>query len=252
LVVANGGDFDSVAAASGLSLLLQFLGKKAALYSSKPIKSEDFAPLRGVDQFSSNLKGNSNKLSISFDCPLDQIERVTSNDEGERLNLVVEFKKGVKAIDPSRVKVNPSGPTYQAGFIFDSQLENETEIVKEGQWVWVSRAGPSKPWAHVNLVEKKATLSESIVSVVSRGGFEIPQAAVENFYWGIRRGTNNFETADSIALETAAYCLRIKEAIEKKKAQSGRAGETPIEMVEKKEGSLGKPPIFTGATTPKV
>ena len=252
LVVANTDDFDSVAAATGLSLLLQSLGKKVTLYSPKPVKTEGLSFLKGVDQFSSELKANGNKLSITFGCPLDQIERVASNDEGEKLNLVVEFKEGVQAVDPSQVKVSSSGPTYQAGFIFDSQLENESEIVKQGQWVWISKSGLQKPWAYVSLIEKKATLSESVISVISRGGFEIPEATAENFYWGIKRGTNNFESADSIALETAAYCLRVKEAIERRKAQPGKQEQPPIETVEKKEESLEKPPIFTGATTPKV
>lgn len=252
LVVANGDDFDSVASATGLSLLLKSLGKKVTLYSPKSIKAGDFSSLKGMDQFSPKLETNTNKLSISLNCPLSQIERVASNDEGEKLNLVVEFKEGTKAIDPSQVKVNRSGPSYQAGFIFDTQLENEAEIVKQGQWVWLSKTGLVKPWAHVSLVEKKATLSESTISAVSRGGFEIPEAAVDNFYWGIKMGTDNFEKADSIALETAAYCLRIKEAIEKRKTQPRKEEQPPIETIEKKEGNLQTPPIFTGATTPKV
>jgi len=252
LVVANGDDFDSVAAATGLSLLLESLGKKVILYSPNSIKMASFSPLKGIDQFIPKLESNTNKLSISLNCPLDQIERVASNDEGEKLNLVVEFKEGVKAIDPSQVKVSRSGPTYQAGFIFDSQLENESEIVKRGQWVWISKNGLQKPWAYVGLVEKKATLCESIISAISRGGFEIPQSTAENFYLGIKKGTNNFEEADSIALETAAYCLRVKETIKKQNNQPRKEEQPPIETIEKKEGTLQKPPIFTGATTPKV
>ena len=94
--------------------------------------------------------------------------------------------------------------------------------------------------------------------MISHAGFKLTPEAASNLFLGIKKGTDNFERADSIALETAAYCLRIKEETEKKavKPEEKAVPQTPLEAVEKKEGGAPsawqKPPIFTGATTPKV
>lgn len=257
LVATGGESFDSVAAASGLALMLKSLGKNVVLYSPRAIKPSDFAPLTGLEEFTQKIEGRSDKLLITFDCPLDAIEKVSSNDEGEKLNLVVEFKEGAKTIDPSRVRVKQANPSFVAGFVVNCRLPNEEELIKKGQWILLSREGLPRPWAQVNLIEKKATLSESTASMLSRTNLKIPADAADNLYLGVKNGTKNFESADSIALETAAYCLRIKEDLERESTQVGKEKKTtPITEVEAKESSTPsewqKPPIFTGATTPKV
>lgn len=258
LVVVDGGSFDSLAAGSALVVLLKSLDKKVTFYSPNPAEPANLSLLKGAEGLVSQLEDQSNKLLISFDCPLENIEKVSSGDEGEKLNLTVEFRNGSKAIDPSKVEVRAGGKTYPAGFIIGCNLDNENQLTGKGRWAWISQTGAVKPWAEVNLIERKATLSESVTSLVSGGSFEIPLEAALNLYWGIKKGTNDFETADSIALQTAAYCLQVKEAAEKKGAQpEGVASQTSPEGIEAKEGGAApsewqRPPIFTGKTTPKV
>lgn len=273
LVAVDGKNFDSVAAASGLALMLKSLGKQIVLYSPQPIKKEDFAPLSGLDDFVQKIEGSGNKLLMTFDCPLDSIEKVSSNDESEKLNLVVEFKDGVAPVDPGQVKIKQANPTFSAGFAINCPLPDEEELIKKGQWVWMAQGGGPRAWAQVSLVEKKATFSESMASMLSRTNLKMPIETAKNLYFGLKKGTNNFSMADSIALETAAYCLRVKEDLEKiSVAQPPASGmiqppteqpvnkvpmdQPPIDKVESKEGgssgSWQKPPIFTGATTPKV
>lgn len=258
LVVADGSNYDSIAAATAVALVLRSLNKKVILYSPIAVRPDQFSSLVGVDQFDFQLETNNRKLLITLDCPIDQIERVTSDDQGEKLTLTVEFRKGVQIVPPERVQVRPGRPEFKAGFIFDCQLKKEAEITQKGSWIWLSAKGNKKPWAIVSFVDPKATLSELTASMISHAGFKPTLEAANNLFLGIKRGTENFERADSVALETAAYCLRIKEGIEKRTIKPGEKviPQTPLEAVEKKEGKAPsvwqKPPIFTGATTPKV
>lgn len=271
LVVANGQVYDSVAAATGLASLLASLGKEVTLYSPSPLSKSNLSQLAGIENFAEDIFGKSNQLKITFDCPLEDIEKVDSSEENDRLSLRVEFRKERKVIAPSQVEIEKGMPEYDAGFVLGADWEQD--IVNRGDWVWISRTGTEKDWAQVNVVESKGSISESLTSLVSRGNFKIPGQAAYNFYLGIKNVTNGFERADSIALETAAYCLRIKERREKQQAQveqpveqqaeqpveeqmaDKKATETPLSAVESKEGKspseMGKPPVFTGETTPK-
>jgi len=271
LLAAREDDYDSLAAASALALVLKSLGKKVCLYAPKPIKIDERNSLYGMEEFKQELSLDGNKLLIKLNYPLDEVERVTSDDQGKNLTLVVELRPGKRA-DPEKVAVVSAGPEFQAGFVFDSLLDREEEWFRQGHWVWISRRGINKAWAEVSFVDKKATLSELTTSFITHGGFNLTPKAAVNLYLGIKKGTREFQEADSIALETAAYCLRIKEKEEKQLAQpegaprEKTAPQTPLEAVEKKEsppvggpeggqsapGAWQKPPIFTGATTPKV
>ncbi len=250
----SGDDYDSVAAGTGLANLLESLGKEVDLYSLNSVSADNYSQLSGVEKFSKNLKRGDQKLEIIFNCPLDNIEKVTSNEEGEKLSLIVKFKQTAKEVSPADVEIKRPDPTYPAGFILGANLPNEQRLTSQGQWVWISRQKIEKNWAQINIIEPKATLSESIVGLISRGDFQIPINSAANFYMGIKQGTNNFDQADSIALETAAYCLRIKEK-EQKEPVSKPVSDQPIGDVEAKEGKgiseWKKPPVFTGATTPK-
>jgi hypothetical protein len=269
LVAIDGNKYDSLAAGTGLFNLLKSLGKEVDLYSLENINADNYPKLKGIENFVQDLGGTNKQLEVVFNCPLENIERVTSNEEGEKLSLTINFKPGAGEISPADVEIKKPDPVYQAGFILGAELPNEQSLTSQGQWIWISRQGGKKNWADVNVVEEKATLSESVIGLVSRGDFQIPVMAANNFYLGIKKGTNNFENADSIALETAAYCLRIKEKQERKISPEKPAVSLPTseeitgEEVEAKEstspeGKEGagvsewkKPPVFTGATTPK-
>lgn len=269
LIAIPGSSYDSVSAGTGLFNLLQSLGKEVDLYSLKDVNSENYPNLKNADKFVRDLGGANKQLEIVFNCPMENIERVAPKENGEKLSLTVDFKSDVDEISPADVEIKRPDPVYQAGFILDANLPNEKSLTSQGKWVWISRQAGKKDWASVNVVEEKATLSESVIGLVSRGDFQIPVAAANNFYQGIKRGTNNFEKADSIALETAAYCLRIKEKEERKISAEKPPVSLPAsekatgEEVEAKEstspeGKEGpgvsewkKPPVFTGATTPK-
>lgn len=267
LIVANGQVFDSVAAATGLATLLTSMGKEVTLYSPQPLQKGNLSQLTGVENFAEDISGKSNQLRVTFNCPLEDIEKVDSSEDNDRLSLKVEFRSQDKVIDPSQVKIEQGMPQFDAGFVLGSTWEEE--MVNTGDWVWISRTGSKKDWAKVNVVESKGSISESLTSLVSRGNFQIPGSAAYNFYLGIKQATSDFDQADSIALETAAYCLRIKEKTDKQgqvkqpveqsveqPVEQQKPADTPLSAVESKEGKapseMGKPPVFTGSTTPKA
>jgi len=252
-IAVDGNSFDAVAAGSALRLMLESLGKKVALYSPVPIDPQKFSDLVGKEGFEDKVMGDSKKLLISFNCPLDAIEKVSSNDEGEKLSLTVEFKNGTQSVDPADVEVKSAGPEFSAGFIIGVNLAN-SPMVKKGSWIWLAKTGEKQPWAEISFVDNKASYSESIASMLSRTKLSIPVPAAQNLYLGIKVDTNAFADADSIALETAAFCLRIKEEA------GAKPGPVPIDspLIQEVENKEGKPvdkanaPIFAGTSASKI
>jgi len=251
-IATDGSNFDSIAAASALRLMLESLGKKVVLYSPILINKENLVGLAGIDGFDNRIIGDSKKLLISFDYPLDAIEKVSSNDEAEKLSLTVEFKNSTQVIDPAKVKISSFGPEFKAGFIIGVNLGNN-QITRTGSWVYFAKTEQKQAWAAVNFIDTKASFSESVASMLSRTKLSIPLPSAQNLYLGIKSDTDNFSKADSIALETAAYCLRIKEDAGVKPAKTEQ---TPIVQVENKEGGSlpsASQPVFTGgASTSRV
>ncbi|MFH1561233.1 MAG: hypothetical protein ABID04_01475 [Patescibacteria group bacterium] len=284
LIIANGQDFDSLAAATGFLITLESIGKSGMVYAPGFVNSGKFSGLNGLGKISDQLNTEENRLTIGFDYPLEHIEKVASDDAGDKLSLIVELKDGAPNISPQQVSIRPPAKSFRAGFVFDQLLPDQS-LFSQGDWVWFSRNPQPQAWAKVSIAEPKASLSESIVGVSSQGGIMIPTLAAENFYAGIRYATSDFSQADSVALETAAYCLKIKERsnpanmVQPAMPDQMMGGQMPasfqapldqgftqpvstsdvgpIETVEAKEsgvvdGNLNRPSIFTGKTTPKV
>jgi len=252
-IAVDGNNFDAVAAGSALRLMLESLGKKVILYSPTPVDPQKFPDLTGTSGFGSKITGDSKKLLISFNCPLDAIEKVSSNDEGQKLSLTVEFKDGTQNINPADVEVKSAGPEFSAGFIIGVNLA-DNPMVKKGSWVWLAKTGEKQPWAKANFVDNKASYSESVASMLSRTKLTIPVPAAWNLYLGIKFDTNAFADADSIALETAAYCLRIKEDANIK-PEPASLENVPAQAIENKEGksaTTANQPIFSTPSTSKI
>jgi len=108
IVLAANPRFDSVAAALAFKLALQKRGKPVNVIAASAMTVE-FNRLVGVETIGQKNESGSN-LVISLNYPLDQIEKVSYNDEGGHLNLVVEPKAGAP-----RVERNQAEFSYQGG-----------------------------------------------------------------------------------------------------------------------------------------
>src|SRR4030042_992447 len=82
-------NFDQVAASLALYLSLRKAGKNVHIVSPEPMRVE-FSHLVGVDKVSNKITGGD--LVVTLDFPIANIDKVSYNDEGGKLNLVVKGK----------------------------------------------------------------------------------------------------------------------------------------------------------------
>lgn len=251
--------FDAVAAGTSLALSLEKAGKKVKVFaSSEPVG--EAVEIAGTEKISIGI--NQQNMIISFDYPLDHIEKVSSNQEGGRLNLVVKIKEGADPIRKNQVKIYPQEDAPEVGFIFgdETRFANiEKWLNKDRRWVWITDKPGEKEWAKETLYEPGASLSEISARIIQGLGLPMDKNIGRNLYFGIKKATNSFENIASYkTLETAALCFRMFER--ENSAQKGVSvfDAPPIKEVEGKEGGvfgssdLPTPKIFKGSTTPKL
>jgi hypothetical protein len=258
-VLLGDTSFDAVAAGVSLGLSLEKSGKKVKSFAASELAGE-LREIVGADKVAIGL--NQQDMVISLQYPLDDIDRVSSNQEGGRLNLVIKVKEGAEPIKKSQVEIYPQETVPEMGFIIgdESRFSNiDKWLGKSSNWIWITnKKGEKKPWATDVVYDQGASFSELSARVIQGLGLPMDRDIGRNLYFGIKRATNSFEAIRSYkTLETAALCFKMFEGVELNKGAA--VFEVPsIEEVEKKEGGifgssgLPTPKIFRGSTTPKV
>ena len=125
-------NFDQVAASLALYLSLTKAGKNVNVISPEPMRVE-FSHLVGVDKISDKLMGGD--LVITLDYPITNIDKVSYNDDGGKLNLVVKVKPGSKPITQKQTLFNSSGSSaYDLIFLVGvNRSEDLGQILKGNQ-----------------------------------------------------------------------------------------------------------------------
>ena len=98
--------YDQTAGGLALFLLLTQAGKTVSVICPSAMMVE-FNNLVGVDKISPKAKGTD--LVVSFNYSMDNVEKISYNDDGGRLNLVVQPKAGAPNIDEKSVNLSYIG-----------------------------------------------------------------------------------------------------------------------------------------------
>jgi hypothetical protein len=205
--------FDQVAAALALKLALTKKGKPASVLSASPMIVE-FSHLVGVDTIGEKV-GNGRDLVISFNYPLDQIEKVSYNDEGGRLNLVVQSKEGVPKIEKDQLIFSYQGG--EKGLQVTVGVDNPSRLGQLGnqldfnRTVNVDNSPNNSHYGKINVVDAdSSSCSEMAVALISGLGLPVDQDVANNLYLGLKESTGNFTTGNVGAdtFEAASLCLR--------------------------------------------
>jgi len=206
-------DFDQVAAALGLKLALEKQGKSVSVLSSASMLVE-FSQLVGIDTIGQKNESGRN-LVISLDYPLDQIEKVSYNDEGGKLNLVVEPKAGAPKVEKNQASFSYEGQANNLQIILGasdlSQLGDLAARVNNQNIVSIVRSGTrSLPGSLEILDQEASSYSEIIVGLLSGLNFAVDEDIASNLFLGLKRATGNFnqETVTAETFEAAAACFR--------------------------------------------
>ncbi|MCL4384389.1 hypothetical protein M1116_02960 [Patescibacteria group bacterium] len=227
LVVIPQMNIDAAGAALALALALKKANIDTSVYS--PHKTDaNYSKLSGLELITDSLP--SSDLTISLEYPLDQIEKVSYNDNGGRLNLVVQTKTQAPKIQNNQIMIQSGGSAADISFILgdESGLGQNSAIVEHGNWIFVTPANVSKAWAKATLLDPDAPFSEIFTFLLPMLGLEIDPDSGKDLLIGLRVATQSFSVNVSPeSFEAGAICLRATQP-----APQGAPAPTPIESVE--------------------
>ncbi len=205
--------FDQVAAALALRLALSKRGKSATVVSVAPMVV-DFSHLVGVESVKPRVESGKD-LVVSLNYPLEQIEKVSYNDDGGRLNLVVQPKEGAPKIEQNQMSFSYQGNTKSVPMVIG--IDSPGRLGSLAAQVDLKEAInldllPNNPrFGTLNLIDPGASsFSEMAVALISGLNYAFDQDIANNLFLGMQKVTNNF-VADNVTADTfeaAAICLR--------------------------------------------
>lgn len=204
--------FDQVAVALALKLALEKKGKAMAALTPTPMMVE-FSQLVGIDTVGQKNELGQN-LVISLNYPLDQIEKVSYNDNERKLNLVIQPKAGALRVEKSQVEFSYEGTTKDLQIVIGvenlSNLGQIGEQVDPQNVVNINRVATSN-FGKLNITDPEASsYSEMAVAILYNLGFMVDEDIANNLYLGLGKATNNFsaENVGPDTFEAASICLR--------------------------------------------
>lgn len=235
-VVIPQTNIDSVAAGLSLALGLKKLGKQVTVYTPQATDN-NYSKLSGLELLTNEIKKND--LNITIEHPLDQIENVSYNDDGGKLNLVVKTKSGSSQIKNDKINIQNGGGNADLSFILgdETSLGQNADIVNSGNWVIISSQQVNKAWAKAIIVDPSAPFSEIFTFLLPMLGLKLDMDSGKNLLIGLRVATQSFSVNVSPeSFEAGAICLK---ATQPAPGQPDPLATAPIEGVENKAGLPG-------------
>ena len=208
--------FDQVAASLALYLSLKKTGKNVHLVSPEPMRVE-FSHLVGVDRVTDKLTGGD--FVITLDYPIANIDKVSYNDEGGKLNLVVKVKSGSKPITREQTIFDSSGrATYDLIFLIGINqaedlghlLRGNQDLLNKNQVVSINN-GASNVGTLNFLNPQASACTEIVASIIKTLALPVDEDIGSNLLLGLKRATENFQNpkVNPDTFEAAAFALRL-------------------------------------------
>ena len=208
LVVVPTMTVDSIGSALALALLLNKAGKSTKVLSlQKP--DQNYSKLSGLELITDSY--NPADLVVTVSYPLDQIDQVSYNDDGGKLNLVVKTKSGASKIETNQISINNSSGTADVCFMLgdESVLGEKSSMTSTGNWILISPTNTPKSWAKATLIDPDAPFSEIFTFLLPMLGLNLDVDAGKDLLIGLRVATQSFSVNVSPeSFEAGAVCLR--------------------------------------------
>lgn len=247
LIVAPTLSVDSIGAALALAISLKKAGKEIRVYCPQKT-DQNYSKLSGLELLTDTITASD--LVVSLEYPLDQIEQVSYNDDGGRLNLIVKTKTGAPKIENNRIIINNDGSNADVCFMLgdETALGANNTITEKGNWVFISPTNVAKAWAKATLVDPDAPFSEIFTFLLPMLGLELDVDSGKDLLIGLRVATQSFSVNVSPeSFEAGAICLRATQP-ETPAQPAAPVEQKPIDNVEKSGGiapSSQPNPTFT-------
>lgn len=203
---------DSIGSALALALLLKKSNISTKVFC--PQKTDaNYTKLSGLELLTDTY--NQNDLIVTLDYPLDQIEKVTYNQDGGKLNLVVQTKDGSEKVAENQILISNQATAADINFVFGDEtlLGANANIVTKGNWVNISPTNVEKTWAKANIIDQDAPFSEILTFLLPMLGLELTPDSAKNLLIALRVATQSFSlNVSPETFEAGAACLRATQA----------------------------------------
>lgn len=222
---------DSVGAGLALALALKKAGKDVKVFCPQKT-DQNYSKLSGLEMLSDIFV--SSDLVVSLNYPLDQIEQVSYNDDGGRLNLVVKTKTNSPKIENDKIIINNDSSSAEVCFMLgdETALGTNTSITSKGNWVFISPSNINKTWAKASLIDPDAPFSEIFTFLLPMLGLELDIDSGKDLLIGLRVATQSFSVNVSPeTFEAGAVCLRATQPSDT--APNAPIEQMPIQNIEK-------------------
>ncbi|PJE67822.1 hypothetical protein COU95_00255 [Candidatus Shapirobacteria bacterium CG10_big_fil_rev_8_21_14_0_10_40_9] len=250
-------------AAAGLSLFLSLgkAGKNVNIVSAEPM-TVGFSHLVGLDKVADKISGVN--LVLTIDAPIENIDKISTQDDGKRLSLVIAPKTGMPPVSREQIIFNQGGTgTDLVITVGARRLEGLGKIYLENQGIFqgkpiinIDNNSQNSNFGRLNIIDPDASsCSEMVASLICGMGFPADEDIGSNLLLGLKEETRNFqiEKVSADTFETAAFCLRVggrREAVlkpeesvkEVKKVEEKKPSQPPSDWLE--------PKIYKGSTLP--
>ncbi len=226
-------NIDSIGSALALGLALQKKGIEVKVYC--PQKTDaNYSKFNGLNLLTESH--SSSDLMVSLDYPLDQIENVSYNDDGGRLNLIVKTKTGAPRIENNSIIISNQSTSDISFMIGDeTKLGTNSSIVNKGNWINISSVNVAKNWAKDSIIDPDAPFSEIFSFLITELGLELTPEVAKNLLISLRVSTQSFSmNVSPETFEAGAVCLRATQ----QNTNTPKINTTPIEEVEIKPSSV--------------
>ena len=220
---------DSVGAALALAVNLKKLGKEVRVFCPQKT-DQNYSKLSGLELLTDTY--SSVDLVVSLNYPLDQIDQVSYNDDGGRLNLVVKTKTSAPKIENEQIIINNESAAADVCFMLgdETNLGVNAAMVNKGNWIYISPVDGQKTWAKATLIDPDAPFSEIFTFLLPMIGLDLDMDSGKNLLIGLRVATQSFSVNVSPeTFEAGAVCLRATQPPE----DGSQNEQMPIGNVEK-------------------
>jgi hypothetical protein len=241
IVVSEKQNADVLAAALSLHLIFQDSGKSSQIVS-RTDPTVEFSSLVGIDQLKKNFGGVTKLLTVSFPYNDGDIEKVSYNIEGDKLNVnLFAEEKGIR-FSESDIKYIRQGSSPQ--LIFTIGIENPAELegLTEGssKTINIDNSVANSLYGDVVLVDSSySSISEIVARLSLDLNLQIEFDVAQNLLDGITFGTNNFSSpkTSGTAFEMAGVLIQ-KGAVRRdiKGGQVNQSGDVSINMLGNSQG----------------
>ena len=239
LIVVPQISVDSIGAALGLALALKKKNIDTKVFSPQKT-DQNYSKLAGLELLT-DVANTSNDLIVTLDYPLDQIDQVSYNDDGGKLNLVVKTKPNAPKVENDHIAINNQSTIADVCIMLgdESSLGTNATITQKGNWIFISPVNITKAWAKASLIDPDAPFSEVFTFLLPMLGLTIDADSGKDLLIGLRVATQSFSVNVSPeSFEAGAICLRATQPDMAQPQPNGAApivNATPIKSVETKE-----------------